>query len=52
MRRTSASRRSLRPSRKNSRTYKDDKVSVYAIDMVEPVCCAAGVAVVIPDVDR
>lgn len=38
------------PVAKNSRTYKDDKVSVYVIDMVEPVCCAAGVAVVLPDV--
>jgi hypothetical protein len=41
----------IAPVGKNSRTYKDDKVSLYAIDMVEPVCCAAGVAVVIPDVE-
>jgi hypothetical protein len=40
----------IAPVAKNSRTYKDDKVSVYAVDTVEPVCCAAGVAVVIPDV--
>ncbi len=42
----------IAPVAKNSRTYKDDKISVYAVDTVEPVCCAAGVAVVIPDVDR
>ena len=41
----------IAPVGKNSRTYKDDKVSLYVIDMVEPVCCAAGVAVVIPDVE-
>jgi hypothetical protein len=40
----------IAPVAKNSRTYKDDKISVYAVDTVEPVCCAAGVAVVIPDV--
>lgn len=40
----------IAPVGKNARTYKDDKVSVYVIDMVEPVCCAAGVAVVLPDV--
>lgn len=40
----------ITPVGKNSRTYKDDRVSLYVIDMVEPVCCAAGVAVVIPDV--
>jgi hypothetical protein len=39
----------IAPVGKNSRTYKDDKVSVYVIDTVEPVCCAAGVAVVVPD---
>ncbi|MCZ7594370.1 MAG: hypothetical protein M5U16_05195 [Hyphomicrobium sp.] len=38
------------PVDKNSRTYKDGKISVYALDTVEPVCCAAGVAIVIPDV--
>jgi hypothetical protein len=42
----------IAPVGKNSRTYKDDKVSLYVIDMVEPVCCAAGVAVVIPDVEN
>jgi hypothetical protein len=41
----------IAPVGKNSRTYKDDKVSLYVIDMVEPVCCAAGVAVVIPDIE-
>jgi hypothetical protein len=40
----------IAPVGKNSRTYKDDKVSVYVVDTVEPVCCAAGVAVVMPDV--
>jgi hypothetical protein len=40
----------IAPVSKNSRTYKDDKVSVYVIDMAEPVCCSAGVAVVLPDV--
>lgn len=40
----------IAPVGKNSRTYKDDKVGVYVVDTVEPVCCAAGVAVVMPDV--
>jgi hypothetical protein len=40
----------IAPVGKNSRTYKDDKVSVYVVDTVEPVCCAAGVAVVMPDI--
>jgi hypothetical protein len=40
----------IAPVAKNSRTYKDDKVSVYVVDTIEPVCCAAGVAVVMPDV--
>ncbi|MFN3622974.1 MAG: hypothetical protein ACK4TP_02840 [Hyphomicrobium sp.] len=39
----------IAPVGKNSRTYKDDKVSLYVVDTVEPVCCAAGVAVVLPD---
>lgn len=40
----------IAPVAKNSRTFKDDKISVYAVDIAEPVCCAAGVAVVLPDV--
>jgi hypothetical protein len=40
----------IAPLAKHSRTYKDDKISLFAVDTVEPVCCAAGVAVVIPDV--
>jgi len=39
------------PVGKNSRTFKEDKISVYVVDAVEPVCCAAGVAVVMPDVE-
>ena len=39
----------IAPVGKNSRTYKDDKVSLYVVDAAEPVCCAAGVAVVLPD---
>jgi hypothetical protein len=39
------------PVAKRSRTFKDDKISVYEVDTVEPVCCAAGVAVVIPDME-
>lgn len=39
----------IAPAGKNSHTYKDDKISVYAVDTVEPACCAAGVAVVMPD---
>lgn len=39
----------IAPVAKNSRTFKDDKISVFAIDAAEPVCCAAGVAVVLPD---
>lgn len=39
----------IAPVGKNSRTYKDDKVSVYVVDTIEPVCCAAGVAVVMAD---
>ena len=38
------------PVGKNSRTYKDDKISVYVVDTVEPACCAAGIAIVIPDI--
>jgi hypothetical protein len=40
----------IAPIAKNSRSFKDDKVSLFAVDTVEPVCCAAGVAVVLPDV--
>lgn len=40
----------IAPVAKNSRTFKDDKISVFAVDTIEPVCCAAGVAVVLPDV--
>lgn len=40
----------IAPVGKNSRSYKEDKVSVYVVDTVEPVCCAAGVAVVMPDI--
>jgi hypothetical protein len=40
----------IAPVAKNSRSFKDDKVSLFAVDTVEPVCCAAGVAVVLPDV--
>lgn len=39
----------IAPVASNSKTYKDGKISVYAVDTVEPVCCAAGVALVIPD---
>ncbi|MEO8421225.1 MAG: hypothetical protein ABI457_08540 [Hyphomicrobium sp.] len=40
----------IAPVGKNSRSYQEDKVGVYVVDTVEPVCCAAGVAVVMPDV--
>ena len=40
----------IAPVGKNSRSYKEDKVSVFVVDTVEPVCCAAGVAVVMPDI--
>jgi hypothetical protein len=39
------------PAAKRSRTFKDDKISIYEVDTVEPVCCAAGVAIVIPDIE-
>ena len=39
------------PAAKFSRTFMDDKISVYEVDTVEPVCCSGGVAIVIPDVD-
>lgn len=39
----------IAPVAKNSRNFKDDKVGIYAVDMVEPVCCSAGIAVVLPD---
>lgn len=39
----------IAPVASNSKTYKDGKISLYAVDTVEPVCCAAGVALVIPD---
>ncbi len=40
----------IAPVANNARTYKDEKVSLYVVDIVEPVCCAAGVAIVLPDV--
>lgn len=40
----------IAPAAKHSRTFKDDSVSIYSVDTVEPVCCAAGVAIVMPDV--
>jgi hypothetical protein len=40
----------IAPVGKNSHTYKEDKVSVYVVDTTEPACCAAGIAVVMPDV--
>lgn len=40
----------IAPVAKNSRTFKDDKVSIYVVDTVEPICCASGVAIVLPDV--
>jgi hypothetical protein len=40
----------IAPVASNNKTYKDGKISLYAVDTVEPVCCAAGVALVIPDV--
>ncbi|MFA5899012.1 MAG: hypothetical protein WC829_07860 [Hyphomicrobium sp.] len=40
----------IAPVAKNSRTFKDDRVSIYAVDTVEPVCCASGVAIVLPDI--
>ncbi len=40
----------IAPVASNSKTYKDGKISLYAVDTVEPVCCAAGVALVIPDI--
>jgi hypothetical protein len=39
------------PLGSTSRTYKDDRISIYAVDTVEPACCAAGVAIVIPDAE-
>jgi hypothetical protein len=40
------------PAAKFSRTFKDDKISVYEVDTVEPACCSGGIAIVIPDVDN
>ncbi len=40
----------IAPAAKHSRTFKDDSISIYSVDTVEPVCCAAGVAIVMPDV--
>ena len=40
----------IAPVASNSKSYKDGRISLYAVDTVEPVCCAAGVALVIPDV--
>ncbi len=39
------------PAAKFSRTFKDDKISLYEVDTVEPVCCSGGIAIVIPDVE-
>ena len=41
----------VHPVSANQRTFADERVLIYAIDMVEPVCCAGGVAVVMPDAE-
>lgn len=39
------------PVSKHSRTFYKGKVSVFEINQVEPACCAAGIAFVLPDSD-
>jgi hypothetical protein len=41
----------VQPAGNNSRSFSEDRVSLYAIDIVEPVCCAGGVAIVMPDTE-
>ena len=40
----------ISPPQENSRSFYNNKVSVFGVDVVEPVCCARGVAVILPDV--
>jgi hypothetical protein len=35
----------------NSRQFYNGQVSVYLVDTIEPACCSAGVAIVLPDAE-
>ena len=35
----------------NSHSFYEGRVTFYTLDRIEPVCCAAGVAVVLPDAE-
>lgn len=37
------------PAAKNSRTFYKNDVGLFGIDQIEPVCCAVGVAITMPD---
>ncbi|WP_237153504.1 hypothetical protein [Oryzibacter oryziterrae] len=37
------------PAASHSRYYFDNAVSLYVVDTIEPACCSAGLAVVLPD---
>jgi hypothetical protein len=39
------------PAGQNSRTFYNNKVAVFAIDMIEPAVGSMGVAITLPDVD-
>jgi hypothetical protein len=39
------------PVTQNSRTFYNNRVAVFAIDMIEPAAGSMGVAIILPDVD-
>lgn len=38
------------PVSQHSRSFYNNRVQVYRVDHLEPACCSAGVAIVLPDV--
>ena len=39
------------PVTKNTRSFYNGQVNAYRVDHIEPACCSAGVAIVLPDVN-
>jgi hypothetical protein len=39
------------PVAENSRQFYNGQVSVYLVDTIEPACCSAGIAIVLPDAE-
>lgn len=38
------------PVAENNRSFYNGKVNIYKVDTIEPACCSAGLAIVLPDV--